>query len=300
MRSYSLSSCPIMEEPLETTIKRVSGGVFSNYMIDHIHEGDTVLAQKPLGEFFTLAKDLKPKTYVLFAAGIGITPLFSILKSALISSDMDKVILVYSNRFEQDMIYKEDLESYLKKYKNLKIEHIFSKKEGRLNSERILKILSEVSKDESRFYLCGPPDYMKMIKKTLIVNKVNEFLIYTEDFKVVPQFYPKPDEDSIIFNVEDCEEEDPQTLEATFFGEKIKIPMNRKISVLEQLLEEGYNVPFSCASGSCMSCMAKLKKGKVFQIEHAILDETNIDNNELLTCQTYPLSKHIVLDYDDI
>ena len=134
VRSYSLSSSPFLNEPPRTTVKRVPGGVVSGYMIDHIQEGDTILSQKPLGEFYTPPKSLKPGRYVLFSAGIGITPLFSIIKTVLDSSDLDTVTLIYSSRNPESVIYKEELREWEEKHRErFRVRHIFSGAEGRLD-----------------------------------------------------------------------------------------------------------------------------------------------------------------------
>ena len=301
VRSYSLSSSSFLDEPLQTSIKRVKDGIVSNYMIDFVKKGDEVLSQKPLGDFFNLPKTLESQTYILFGAGIGITPLFAILKTVLSSNLCEKMILIYSNRNEEDIIYRNSLREWEERYpEKLKIQNILSKKEGRLNSEKLSQIMKEVPLKNSLFYLCGPKDYMNLIKRDLIEKGYSSESIHREDFNVVPVHGPKPDKYSVFFEAKGYQEGEPEILEAVLNGEEIKIDLNREKSLLEQLLEKGYNPPFSCTSGSCMTCMAKLKEGKVFQLEEGILDEENIQSLELLTCQCYPLSKKVLIDYDNL
>ena len=104
----------------------------------------------------------------------------------------------------------------------------------------------------------------------------------------------------MIFTAGNFEEGEPEELKAVVEGEEVSIPLNREKSLLEQLLDRGHNVPFSCASGTCMTCLAKLKQGKTFQPEEGILDEENIQDREILTCQSYPLSRKVVIDYEDL
>ncbi len=301
VRSYSLSSSSFLDEPLQTSVKRVVDGVVSNYMIDFCKEGDEVLSQKPLGDFFNLPKTLKTQTYVLFGAGIGITPLFAILKTVLSSNLCEKLILIYSNRNEDSIIYKKSLKEWQKRYPDkLKIQNILSQENGRLDSKKLSSILEKISLDNSLFYLCGPKNYMNLITDTLMDKGCSSESIYKEDFNVVPVRGPTPDKYSVFFETKVYEEGEPETLEAILNGEQIKIDLNREKSLLEQLLDQGYNPPFSCTSGACMTCMAKLKEGKVFQLEEGILDEENIQSLEMLTCQCYPLSKKIRIDYDDL
>lgn len=300
-RSYSIASSPFLDEPLRTTVGQVEGGIVSNYMISQIKEGDTIYSQVPLGSFFQAPKENKPLHFRLFAAGIGITPLFSILKTVLERKMAKSLHLIFSIRQAEDFIYEKELKEYEKKFKGqLKIQTIVSKKEGRLNDEKIKQILTSMDLKDSRFYLCGPKNYMDKLSKNIQLFHVPPHHIHTEDFKIVPVFGPKPTEDSIFFTAKKYEEGEPEKLIALLDGEKIEIPLNREKSVLEQLIDQGYNPPFSCTSGSCMTCMAKLKEGKLFQLEEGILDEENIENLEILSCQCYPLSKKVIIDYDNL
>ena len=292
VRSYSIASSPFVDESLQTTVGLVEGGVVSNYMFSQIKEGDTIDSPP---------KSLSPQTYVLFAAGIGITPLFSILKTVLETGLSKNVALIFSIRNREDFVYQKYLESWEKRFKGkFTINPILSSEEGRLNSDKLSQILKSFSLPESLFYLCGPKDYMDMVSKGLLSAGVKSEYIHTEDFKVIPIRGPKPDHNSVFFTAEVFEEGEPESLEVVLNGENIKISLNREKSLLEQLIDKGYNPPFSCTSGSCMTCMAKLKKGKVFQLEEGVLDEDNINNLELLTCQSYPLSKIVSLDYDNV
>ena len=301
VRSYSIASSPFLDEPLRTTVGIVDGGVASNYMISKIKEGDTIYSQTPLGEFFRPPKSLSPKSYVLFSAGIGITPLFSILKTVLEINLAKNIILIFSIRNPENYIYQKELEELERKFKErFKIKLILSKKEGRLNSEKLLHFLETCDLKDSLFYLCGPKNYMEMISTGLLSAGVSSEHIHTEDFKVVPIRGPKPDKNSVFFTAKTFEEGEPENLKAVLDGETVEISLNREKSLLEQLIDQGYNPPFSCTSGSCMTCMAKLREGQVFQLEQCILDEENISNLEVLTCQCYPLSKTVSIDYDNL
>ena len=301
VRSYSIASSPFLEEPLRTTVGRVEGGVVSNYMLSSLKEGDQIESQKPMGEFFKLPQILEPQNYILFAAGIGITPLFSILKTLLETDFAKGLTLFFSIRERADFIYQKELEELAEKFKTkLKINCIVSREEGRLDPAKILDLLKNFCLKSAGFYLCGPKEYMSMIFETLLKLGVQPEHIRTEDFKVIPLRGPKPDKDSVFFSAGQFEEGEPEELQAFLDGEIVKIPLDREKSLLEQMIDQGYNPPFSCTSGSCMTCMAKLKEGKIFQPEAGILDEDNICQKEVLTCQSYPLSKKVFIDYDNL
>ena len=199
VRSYSIASSPFLEEPLRTTVGRVKNGIVSNYLLSHLKEGDQIESQAPLGEFFQLPKSLEPKNYILFSAGIGITPLFSILKTTLSAHLANKVYLIFSMSNIKHFIYKKELELLKEKFKEkLIIKAISSQEEGRLDKRKLKEILETLNLKESLFYLCGPKDYMKMIQEHLLNSKIEKAHIHTEDFNVVPQRGPKPDENSIF------------------------------------------------------------------------------------------------------
>ena len=300
-RSYSIASSPLKDDLLKITLTKVQGGLVSHYMIDHLKEGDEILSQTPCGSFYKLPDQLKQNQYVLFAAGVGITPLYSILQTVLESFSQDKVFLIYSCRNPKEVIYQKDLQQCLDTHKDrLKVKIIFSSTEGRLDDKKLLSLFSDNSFKDSLFYLCGPKQYMDMIKDFLKNKQISTENIHTEDFKVTPIRGPKPDESSVFFEAGHFEEGEPEKLKARIYDEDVEIPLDRETSLLEQLLEEGHQPPFSCTSGSCLTCMAKLKEGKVFQLDEGILDEENIKSLELLTCQCYPLSKKVVIDYDDL
>ena len=301
IRSYSIASSPFRPEGLRVSVGRVKKGVVSNYILDQIQTGDTVESQVPLGEFFKTPKSLSLKDYILFSAGIGITPLFSIIKSLLETQSARCLHLIFSIRQEEDFIYKKELMELQNQFKTkFFIQTIISQKEGRLDDKKLSRLLKAWDKSSSVFYLCGPRDYMNKISQFLLQSEVLKENIHTEDFNVVPIRGPQPDENSIFVNADQSEESEPKHLKTVLSGESIEINLNREKSLLEQLIDRGYNPPFSCTSGSCMTCMAKLIKGKVFQLEEGVLDEENIKNKEILTCQCYPLSETIHIDYDHL
>ena len=330
LRSYSLSSCPLLNEPLQTTVKRVKEGVVSNYMIDHLKEGDTILSRKPAGRFFKPPGDLKAKHYYLFAAGSGITPMFSIIKTVLSCDKNNQITLFYANRNEHSIIYKKELKNWSDRFPVFKIIHILSQAQqsnscdiqGRLNEKHLKKYLN-LKKTHELFYLCGPEGFMQTIENFLTMQSIAKTQIHKESFfssiskKDTSQ---KQTEIKTTSSVSACSKDTvsveeqsitvcaneylnkqaPNFIEALINNEKIKISAQPDIPILEQLLSAGYSPPFSCLSGNCMSCLAVLKKGRITQDERGILEDDNITNKEILTCQAKPESLHVEVDYDNI
>ncbi len=332
LRSYSLSSCPLLNEELKTTVKRVEGGTVSNYMIDHLKEGDTLLSRKPAGRFFKPPTDLKPKHYFLFAGGSGITPLFSIIKTVLTSDSKNKITLFYANRDESSIIYHKELKKWKDQHKGFNIVHILSKKKtpwcnihGRLEIKHLEKYFSDISINNSNhlYYLCGPIGFMQTVQDFLIQNTVKKTHIRKESFfsstqktflstktkeqNTIPpittneSFYQTGSQPEILLTGKEGENEKalPETIRAFINKEKIEIPAQSDIPILEQLLSAGHSPPFSCLSGSCMSCLAVLKKGRITQEERGILEDENLKNHEILTCQAKPESRLVEVDYDN-
>ena len=326
LRSYSLSSSPLANEPLQTTVKRVKEGVVSNYILDSLHTGDHILSRKPAGRFWTAPKDLKAKHYYLFAGGSGITPLFSIIKTALLSDPNNKVTLLYANRNEESIIYDKELKDWAGRFKQLRITHILSRPKNKTNSpagrltKSYLKTLLNLKKENELFYLCGPLGFMTLIEDFLTEQKIPKTGIFKESFFTNPAL-KKPTAQSTapdktpsspcsIENTESSgalvlcasdhqEKQNPEFISALIDGEKIKIPAKEDIPILEQLLSAGHSPPFSCLSGNCMSCLAVLKKGRIFQEERGILEDENVEKKEILTCQAQPESPLVEVDYDN-
>ena len=356
LRSYSLSSCPLLNEDLKTTVKRVTEGVISNYMIDHLKEGDTVLSRKPAGRFFKPPANLKPKHYFLFAGGSGITPLFSIIKTVLLSDSHNKVSLFYANRDESSIIYYKELQDWGSRYKErFNVIHILSQSRnpgydiyGRLRENHLEKYFSdvEVTNSDYLYYLCGPLGFMRTAQAFLTHKQVKKTHIRKESFfsasqvqgalqadQTVEQLKGEvsskegklesekpPSKEGGTSNRKDCfadslktqpevlllgkdgesEKADPQKIKAIINEEVIQVSAQADIPILEQLLSAGHSPPFSCLSGSCMSCLAVLKKGRIYQEERGILEDENLENHEILTCQAKPESHLVEVDYDSV
>lgn len=308
-RSYSISSSPLAQEDLTTSIKKVNKGAVSSYIVDHIQEGDVIQSTVPRGRFFKMPENLKPRRYLLLAAGSGITPLFSILKTALLSDEKNQVTLIYCNRKETSIIYDSELKKWKKKYPSrLQIISVLSQPEatacdfkGRLNEETLKQILDHnQSPLETEVYLCGPLELMAMAEGVLR-TRLDKKQIRKESFGTasVKQAL-KPPESAVIISANSNDERGRrvETIKALLEGETIEIPAEPEIPLLEQLISAGFSPPFSCMEGNCMTCMAVLKKGQVYQNEAGILAPENIDDKEILTCQAKPLSSIVEIDYD--
>ena len=232
-RSYSISSSPLAEENLITSIKKVNKGHVSSYIVDHIQEGDTIQSTVPRGRFFKMPDNLKPRHYLLLAAGSGITPLFSILKTALLSDEKNQVTLVYCNRKETSIIYKTELEKWKKIHPaRLKIISILSQPnsteydfKGRINENVLKQILKNIQSPlEMEAYLCGPLDLMAMAE-TILRTRLDKKQIRKESFGITAKKKTsKLPKSAVIISADSSEKGEVETIKALLEGEKIEIP----------------------------------------------------------------------------
>ena len=319
-RSYSLCTSPFHDTDFRITVKKVPGGRGSTFLVDQLQEGETLHVTPPSGHFFTPPKELKGQHYVLFAAGSGITPVFSILKSMLKIQDQNQVTLVYCNRDETSIIYRAELNQWVAQFPGrLQVHHVLSSLGGRLDIEKLSKLWTEIqtqSKLNKEFYMCGPVPFMSLIQEFCEKNGVAKDRIHIESFGELP--LTKKTEaraHGTATGTSDAEEnipgrvyigaaakagDAPKALMAMCNGEALEVAANGKTSVLETLLAAGHNPPYSCMDGACMACMAKLVEGRVYQNDPGILTDENIERCEILTCQAKPLSSVVRVDYDNL
>lgn len=310
-RSYSLSSSPLTDEEFKVTVKKVHGGRASTFLCERVKEGDTLMTAPPAGTFFRPSLEPAGVHYFLMAAGSGITPVFSIMKTVLSASPLNHVTLVYCNRNQESIIYRREIDEWAKKHPSrLDIVHILSQPGdgwtghcGRI-SKTLIKELVEmpvpVPGRTKEFYLCGPKEFMSTVRHGLMESGIPKDHIREEDF-AISLHKPGPAlNDTWTFIGNDAPAESPEKLIATINGETVEVPAKTGQSLLETLLEAGAQPPYSCMDGACMACMAKIQEGRVYQEDPGILTDDNIANGEALTCQAKPLSRIVKFSYDGL
>lgn len=325
-RSYSIASSPEMDSDLKVTVKRVSGGKGSNYLLDEVKEGDTLNTTPPAG-LFVLPKQSKKK-HVFFAAGSGITPIISLIKTALSSISDSECHLLYANRDENCIIFHRELKSLNEKFhQRFRYEYILSQPKkpfsgltGRLHGPQVKKFVEDSAVGtDAYFFLCGPDGFMSTIESALEIHGVPRENIVKESFYIAPKIAnPATGECKTVASAstsvgdsgyladlkgavligDTSLAEKPQQLHVELDGEVIEIKAKEGQSVLETLLEAGYNPPYSCMDGACMACMGKVKEGLVYQEDMGILTEDNTEVGECLTCQAKPASKKVSVSYE--
>lgn len=288
-RPYSFSSAPSVDSFLETTVKRVSEGIFSNHIHDSIKVGDMVEVMEPMGDFIHITTETINQIY-FWGVGSGITPLISIIKEVLISNPLVYVNLIYGNKNFESTIFLEDINQLLKRYPtHLQVWHFHTQytytnnhhlvKSGRINKDFILNLLQEIDIETTKHYICGPVALKNTIKDALDILKCPKENIFSEDFELVRD--PKDFEDIITHEVK-----------INFQGNETLVKVIKGKSILEATLDAGIELPYSCQTGNCSTCKGKLKEGKMRMIGLA-KDREDLEKDDYLLCCSHPLTDNI-------
>lgn len=296
-RSYSFSSSPVLEEPYEITVKRVDNGEISRLLHHKIRIGDLVDVMAPQGLFTYEAEENSTRTVMLFAAGVGITPLFSILKTALVAEKNTKIVLVYSNSSREQTIFYDELNQWKEKYPDrFHIEYIWSNTKNlvkaRLNREYILELVKRyiTAIDDAVFYTCGPLFYMDLCRFTLLGAGVPDEFIKRETFH-----FPEEEEDD-----DEKEEEEVDTTSYTIIlrfqdqNYELKIPYNK--TILDVGLEHKLRLPYSCKSGMCSTCISQVTEGAVRMDYNEVLTDREVENGRCLICTSHPVQEGTIVE----
>ncbi|WP_033564451.1 ferredoxin--NADP reductase [Sphingobacterium sp. SYP-B4668] len=297
-RSYSFKSSPYVDEPLSIAVKRVDNGEISRFLHHKIETGQEISVLEPQGLFVYEPVVDTQRTVFLFAAGIGITPLFSILKTALVAEVQSKVVLVYSNSSPEQTPFLEELDDWQKRYPSrFHIIWVFSNSKNlmkaRLNRDFIYDILGEhVSEQQpdTLFFTCGPVIYMDLCRFTLVGMGYPEHQIRRETF-LLPENEEDDDDET-----EKIVDETSYDIFLNFQGQSypLTIPYNK--SILDVGLEHKIKLPYSCKSGMCSTCISQCSKGHVRMDYNEILTDREVDNGRILLCTGHPTEDGTVID----
>lgn len=304
-RSYSLSSTP-HENTLSVTIKRVPGGKVSNYLLDNAAVGQEIEVMEPLGNFCITCDAAETRHVILLGAGSGITPLMSILKGVLREEPNSKVTLLYGNRDENSVIFKDQLEQLRTENPDrLQIAYIYSQPNqnceyrGRMNQSLIIKILErlQLSKiSNGLYFMCGPEGMMDEVKKALHVLHVPTERVFRESF-VSSKLTGEPDTDQ-HGNVSATDEDEitTQTVTIIYEGSEYSVTVNPDQTILEAALDQDVDLPYSCQAGLCTACRGKCLSGKVHLDEREGLSDAELDEGYVLNCVGHPLTSDVVIE----
>ena len=291
-RCYSLSSCPDLGETLKIGVKRVEGGRISNWLNDNLKVGDSIMASVPEGRFVLDPETRTGAPLFLFAGGSGITPIISLLKSALATTKRS-ITLLYANQDPASVIYGAELARLALEHSDrLDLRHHFDSDAGYLSSGEVRAVLHQT--DIAEFYICGPEPFMELIETTLDEAGVHEELVYIE------RFASPADPDRVEAQAIDVASlASPEAFSLWLDGRSRTVPYEKGKTLLECAQAAGLQPAHSCESGYCGSCMAHVNTGKVHMRTHEALSERDIARGVALLCQSVPASSEpLELDSD--
>ncbi|SNY95049.1 ferredoxin--NADP reductase [Flagellimonas pacifica] len=295
-RAYSISSAPSSGE-ITVGIKKVPNGTFSVYANETIKSGDVIEVKPPEGRF-VFKKDSASKNIAAFAAGSGITPIMSIAQTILESNPVNTFVLVFGNQSLQETMYLKAIEVLQEKYTNrFFVQHVCSRAQeenalfGRIETSTVNFIIKNKFKETNfdAFYLCGPEEMINTVSDTLKNNGV------VEDKILFELFTSTKTEDTLAEDLEG-----KTKVEVTVDDETFSFSMDKKTLVLDAVLKEDIEAPYSCQGGVCSSCIARITEGKAEMVKNQILTDGEVAEGLVLTCQAHPLTPTLKVDYDDV
>ncbi|HET9057068.1 MAG TPA: 1,2-phenylacetyl-CoA epoxidase subunit PaaE [Chitinophagaceae bacterium] len=301
-RTYSICSSPF-EKELRIAIKKVGGGLFSTYANEQLKKGDVLDVMEPVGKFNTPLFPSQKKKYVAFAAGSGITPVLSIIKTTLQTEPESIFTLVYGNQSRGSVIFFEELEGIKNKYiDRFNLIHIFSREKtdtelnfGRISENKLKELKKLVEyKTIDEFFLCGPEEMIFCVKNFLETGGIDKEKIHFELFASSGQ--------KTILNkkqvVETSSVQSNITIKLDGRTLHFNLPLNSKTTILDGALKQGADLPYACKGGMCCTCKAKLLEGKVSMDVHWGLEDDEVKKGYILTCQSHPQTETVVVDFD--
>jgi len=303
-RNYSICASPFDGE-LKVAVRKVEGGLFSTYANSELKKGDRLEVMPPVGKFHTELDPSNKKNYVAFAAGSGITPMLSIIKTTLLTEPQSSFTLVYGNRTRSGIIFKEDLEALKDKFiDRFRIYHVLSreKSDTEINYGRIDRAKCDLLFDKvihlkgcDEFFLCGPEEMIFSVRDYLLENGIDSKYIHFELFTI-----PGQNQSTVKLQSSAVSDAGPQSkvtvrLDGLMFDFDLGYEGQ---SVLDAALKQGADLPYACKGGVCCTCKARLLEGKVVMDENWGLEPDEVAAGFILTCQSHPTTERIVVDFD--
>jgi ring-1,2-phenylacetyl-CoA epoxidase subunit PaaE len=296
-RSYSIAASPILDEPICIGIKRIINGVYSRKLFDNARVGDSLVTLGP-GGVFTLPEEIQSINQIFFfAAGSGIIPIYSLIKTVLYAYPHIEIILIYSNSSIQKTVFYESLNLLKHKFPlNFKIEFLFSNAGNLFKAhlhgnliEKFLQLYSNDSFDKALYYLCGPEAYMRLCIFTLHGLYVPSHQIKKEIFhtsKPTVKLEP-PDKNQHKVSI-------------TINSETYILDVRYPTTILQAAKMRGIVLPYSCEVGKCGNCMAVCDNGKIWMSYNEVLTENELDKGLILTCTGFPVFGDVELSFDKV
>ncbi|MGI9433046.1 MAG: 2Fe-2S iron-sulfur cluster-binding protein [Myxococcota bacterium] len=292
VRCYSLASAPELESEHKVTIKRVEGGRASNWMNDSVQVGDTLEVMKPAGRF--CLQD-RPTPLVLFAGGSGITPVISLVKTALASTQR-RVRLVYANRDAESTIFRAELTELADRHADrFRLIERFDSRDGFVDAAAVRGNAGEDLGAD--FYVCGPGPFMTIVEETLLGAGLPSDQFFIERFEYAAE--GSPIGVTPAGATADASGAEGTSFEISLDGETLDVPLGPGETVVEAARRAGMDPPTSCEEGYCACCMARLEEGAGAMKANDVLDPSQLEEGWVLTCQFVPTSARGRIRYPD-
>jgi 3-ketosteroid 9alpha-monooxygenase subunit B len=288
-RCYSLASSPFAAEKPKVTVKRTADGYGSNWVCDNVSPGDQIEVLPPSG-VFTPADLAAP--ILLLAAGSGITPVMSILKSALLKGT-GRVYLCYANRSENDVIFAAELRALQEQFPDrLTVVHWLETVQGLPTMQKLATLLRPLKAYNA--YMCGPGPFMDVVHKALAEVGMSHHQVHAEVFSSLSG---DPFEDSEPEQLTEEQIADAASVEVELDGEVHELSWPRSRTLVDIMLSAGLDVPYSCREGECGSCACTVTEGTVAMENVGALDEEDIEDGYILGCQARPTSDTLKIEF---
>ena len=296
-RAYSICSSPESGE-LRIAVKEVKNGAFSAFANSKLKTGDTLEVGTPEGKFTFEPEANRLRNYVAFAAGSGITPVFSIIQNVLSQEPKSTFVLVYGNKSPEETIFYQQLHDlHLKYVGRFFIHYVYSQAKvdnelfGRIDKSTVNFVLNNkhAALQFDKFYLCGPEEMINTVSGVLKERNIKESAIKFELFST-----------STSENKIEKSLEGHSKITILVDGDETSFEMSQRQTILEAALKQGIDAPYSCQGGICSSCLARITSGTAEMSKNSILTDSEIAEGLILTCQAHPTSASIAVDYDDV
>lgn len=305
-RSYSI--CAGLDDgELRVGVRRVQGGTFSNWINSALKAGDTLQVMPPQGRFFVPLDPEAHRHYAGIAGGSGITPILSIMKTVLAREPHSEFTLIYGNRQLRSTMFREEVDDLKNRYlSRLAVYHVFSDEQadspinrGVLNREKVTEFLQQVVAPSSidHAFICGPFQMNDEAQAALLAAGVPEDRIHVERFGIAPQ--PQRALGAVVHQPSP---DDAEQAHVTIIRDGIRREFEfqkDQPSILDAASSAGIEVPFSCTSGVCGTCRAKLLQGRVRMERCYALDKAEVAAGFVLTCQSHPMTDRVLLSFDE-
>lgn len=303
-RTYSICSAP-QDGVLRVAVKKVEGGVFSTWANEELAAGEELEVMPPVGKFYTELDPAQKKHYVAFAAGSGITPVLSLIKTTLLTEPHSTFTLVYGNRTKNSIIFKEELEALKDKFlSRFRIYHILSRERtdadinyGRIDRDKVEALTARLIdlQNTDEFFICGPEEMIFTVRDFLSEKGVDGEHIHFELFTI-----PGQKKSVVDTGRQQVVDEGPKAkVSVKLDGILFDFDLGHEgESILDAALKQGADLPYACKGGVCCTCKAKLLEGEVEMEVNWGLEQDEIERGYILTCQSHPKTEKVVVDFD--